>query len=63
MVASVSSSTLATETAFSSAARTTFTGSTMPASTRSTYFLARGVEAETALAAHHPRNDDTAVDG
>ena len=37
IVASVRSSTLATETAFSSATRTTFVGSMMPASTRSTY--------------------------
>jgi hypothetical protein len=36
IVASVSSSVLATETAFSSAMRTTFAGSTIPASTRST---------------------------
>jgi hypothetical protein len=36
-VASASSSTLATETAFSSATRTTFVGSMMPASIRSTY--------------------------
>ena len=36
MMASVSSSTLATETAFSSATRTTLAGSTMPASKRST---------------------------
>ena len=35
-VASVSSSTLATDTAFSSAARTTLVGSMMPASIRST---------------------------
>ena len=36
IVASVRSSTLATETAFSSAMRTTLVGSMMPASTRST---------------------------
>ena len=36
-VASVRSSTLAIETAFSSAMRTTFVGSMIPASTRSTY--------------------------
>jgi len=38
-VASVNNNTLATDTAFSNATRTTFTGSTMPASTRSTYSL------------------------
>lgn len=37
IVASVNSRTLATDTAFSSAIRTTFVGSTMPASNRSTY--------------------------
>ena len=37
IVASVSRSTLATETAFSKATRTTLVGSMMPASTRSTY--------------------------
>ena len=37
IVASVSSNTLATDTAFSSAMRTTLVGSTMPASIRSTY--------------------------
>lgn len=36
IVASVNSRTLATDTAFSSAVRTTLAGSTMPASTRST---------------------------
>lgn len=36
MVASVNSRTLATDTAFSNATRTTFVGSTMPASNRST---------------------------
>lgn len=39
IVASVKRSTLATETAFSNATRTTFVGSMMPASTRSTYCL------------------------
>ena len=62
MVASVSSSTLATETAFSSAMRTTLVGSMMPASTRSTYSLRAGVEAEIALAAQHARHDHAAVD-
>jgi len=39
MVASVNNRTLATDTAFSSAMRTTLVGSMMPASTRSTYSL------------------------
>src|SRR5581483_5551271 len=38
IVASVSSSTPAAETAFSSASRTTFVGSMIPASSRSTYW-------------------------
>ena len=61
MVASVSSSTLATETAFSNAVRTTLAGSTMPASIRSTYSLRAASKPKVALARQHARNDHAPI--
>ena len=62
-VASVSSSTLATDTAFSRATRNTLLGSMIPASTRSHVFLARSIEAIIALACDHAGDDHSAIDG
>ena len=61
-VASVSSSTPATDTAFSSAIRTTFVGSMMPASIEINVLPAPGIEPVGALAAPHAVDDHAAVD-
>ena len=63
IVASVSSRTLATETAFSSAMRTTLVGSMMPASTRSTYCLRAASKPRLPSLVQHAADHDAAVDG
>jgi hypothetical protein len=63
IVASVRRSTLATETAFSSATRTTFVGSDDTGFHRVHIFVARCVEPIIAFAFQHPGHDHASVNG